>query len=280
MPSINEMKLAEKLKGKYGVTFDVDISDTSKGLSVAARPSSDGRNMFCIEGVFSTKTRLQITAHPEGFSRPLFETMAHADVAMRQRCARHIDELYDNDRTMSFRLLVNNDDLRSMPVNDWPRSWDDFEYGFTVFPLLDHESKADLLEEGYQWIISAFRPLFDLLEVTIEYEGYSEGDAKKVLSTRYERDSRNRELCIEAKGARCAICGFDFGAVYGPIGEGFIHVHHIVPVSKLGAGYVIDPVRDLIPVCPNCHAMLHRFTPPMQPDELRDMLRGEGGAHS
>ena len=70
----------------------------------------------------------------------------------------------------------------------------------------------------------------------------------------------------------CSICGFDFEKNYGELGKGFIHVHHIVPVSKIGPNYIIDPVKDLIPVCPNCHAMLHRTDPPMDPDVLLKIL--------
>ena len=50
----------------------------------------------------------------------------------------------------------------------------------------------------------------------------------------------------------------DFEEKYGVIGRGFIHVHHIVPISTIRESYQVDPVRDLVPVCPNCHAMLHR----------------------
>jgi 5-methylcytosine-specific restriction protein A len=228
--------------------------------------------MLRVECLFTSATRLQVRARPEGYSRPLFDTMANANSAMRQRCARHLDELYNDTRTMAFRLLVNGSSLRDTPVSDWPSSWDSFDYGFTVFPLRAHGDKVGLLDEGYEWLVAAFRPLFDLLEVSIEYDGYAEGDAQRVLSTKYERNRRNRDLCIAAQGACCVICGFDFGKAYGPMGEGYIHVHHVVPISKLGPGYVIDPVRDLVPVCPNCHAMLHRFDPPLEPSVLRQIL--------
>jgi 5-methylcytosine-specific restriction protein A len=56
------------------------------------------------------------------------------------------------------------------------------------------------------------------------------------------------------------------------LGAGFIQVHHTVPLSSIGTEYVIDPIRDLIPVCPNCHAMLHRKTPPFSIAELRGLL--------
>ena len=53
------------------------------------------------------------------------------------------------------------------------------------------------------------------------------------------------------------MCGFDFGAVYGEAFAGKIEVHHIKPISEIGEDYLVDPVRDLVPVCPNCHRMLH-----------------------
>ena len=75
----------------------------------------------------------------------------------------------------------------------------------------------------------------------------------------YERNREAREICIAAHGCRCSVCGMDFEQMYGDIGRGFIHVHHIVPISTIGAEYKLDPVKDLVPVCPNCHAMLHRY---------------------
>ena len=89
-------------------------------------------------------------------------------------------------------------------------------------------------------------------------EDYYEGAIKKIYVNHYERDKDAREKSIKAKGCRCAVCGIDFEKTYGDIGKGFIHVHHIVPISTIGKEYKIDPVKDLVPVCPNCHAMLHR----------------------
>ena len=69
-----------------------------------------------------------------------------------------------------------------------------------------------------------------------------------------------RKKCIEHYGAKCAVsnCGFDFEKLYGDIGKGFIHVHHLTQLSDIGQGYEVDPIKDLRPVCPNCHAMLHQ----------------------
>ena len=84
-----------------------------------------------------------------------------------------------------------------------------------------------------------------------------EGAELAVVSDRFERNKKARALCIAAHGAVCAICGFDFGAVYGPSFAGTIDVHHRTPLNEIRQDYVVDPVRDLVPVCPNCHRVLH-----------------------
>ncbi|MFZ2169644.1 MAG: hypothetical protein WAW61_08415 [Methylococcaceae bacterium] len=98
-----------------------------------------------------------------------------------------------------------------------------------------------------------------------------EGIKKTVLVNSYERNPMARKKCIEHYGAKCAVpnCGFDFEEVYGDIGKGFIHVHHLTKLSDIGQGYVVNPIKDLRPVCPNCHAMLHQKNPPYTINELR-----------
>ena len=73
----------------------------------------------------------------------------------------------------------------------------------------------------------------------------------------------------------CSICGMDFGKRYGKDGEGFIHVHHMKPLHKIGGDYIVDYKNDLIPVCPNCHAMIHRIKngENMTLEELKEKLR-------
>jgi predicted HNH restriction endonuclease len=111
---------------------------------------------------------------------------------------------------------------------------------------------------------------------------YVEGAVAHVLVNRYERDSQARTQCISQYRPVCSVCFFDFGLTYGEIAAGFIHVHHIRPLASIAASYTIDPVADLRPVCPNCHAVLHRRDPPYTNDELREILRvqnqnGRGG---
>ena len=92
---------------------------------------------------------------------------------------------------------------------------------------------------------------------TPEKELRSEGAAKRICVKVFERDPKLREQCVQHWGCKCSVCGLDFSAAYGEIGRGFIHVHHVVPLASIGDAHQVDPVKDLIPVCPNCHAMLH-----------------------
>jgi len=99
---------------------------------------------------------------------------------------------------------------------------------------------------------------------------FIEGAVKKIWVSQHERNRQARNLCIEEYGTTCAVCDINFKETYGSLGEGFIHVHHLVPIADIGIEYEVDPVRDLRPVCPNCHAMLHRKNPPLAIEDLKD----------
>ena len=102
---------------------------------------------------------------------------------------------------------------------------------------------------------------------------FDEGAVTTVLVNRYERDPKARAACLDHWGVKCVTCGMDFAEQYGDLGSGFIHVHHLRPLGTLKSSYRLDPIKDLVPVCPNCHAMIHRQTPPLTPKKLRAQLR-------
>ena len=91
-----------------------------------------------------------------------------------------------------------------------------------------------------------------------ENDSYSEGAISKELVTYRKRNASARQKCLDKYGYKCSVCGFDFEKVYGEVGKEFIHVHHINFISNTDEEHEIDPEVDLIPVCPNCHYMLHR----------------------
>lgn len=102
---------------------------------------------------------------------------------------------------------------------------------------------------------------------------FYEGLKKTVIVNSYERNSKARELCVKHWKAICAVCDFNFERVYGEVGKGFIHVHHLIPVAKIGKTYQVNPIKDLIPVCPNCHSIIHKKEPPYSIEEMKRMLK-------
>ncbi len=107
---------------------------------------------------------------------------------------------------------------------------------------------------------------------TTETTTYTEGSKTEYMTTKYERNPQARQACIDYHGVACGTCEFSFGEMYGAVGEDYIEVHHLIPVSEQEDEYEVDPINDLIPVCSNCHAMMHRKSPPYTPDELRDII--------
>jgi 5-methylcytosine-specific restriction protein A len=100
-----------------------------------------------------------------------------------------------------------------------------------------------------------------------------EGNRTIIYVNRYERDPKARAACVKIFGTSCTVCGFDFGKRYGEIGDGFIHVHHLNPLSAVGASHKVNPRNDLRPVCANCHEMLHRRSPPFSVNELKSTIK-------
>lgn len=266
-----ERVIEESLEDEFGVPFDVSL-ENGKPYHLVASLRTDTKDGFSIVCDMPSNVRMRLRLEADDYSRPLFDTMADASLEMREECEGLLASLKAASHTARF--VVNGLDLCDVACEEWPSRWLGIDYEATVFPLREYDGIEDLSSISRAWIGRMLSPLFALLDVRADGpQGFSEGSSYTVELTKYERDPRNRRLCLEYSGTSCAVCGMDFERTYGPIGMGFIHVHHVVPVSQLGEGYVIDPRRDLVPVCPNCHSMLHRTDPPLLPGELRSMLR-------
>jgi 5-methylcytosine-specific restriction protein A len=104
-------------------------------------------------------------------------------------------------------------------------------------------------------------------------ETFREGKSKDIIQTRYERNPEARKRCFTHFGFSCNVCNFNFENHFGEVGKGFIHVHHINQISEIGREYEIDPIKDLIPVCPNCHSMIHSKRPAFTIDEIIEIRK-------
>lgn len=94
---------------------------------------------------------------------------------------------------------------------------------------------------------------------TTNPELLSEGDLVELHITKHERNPGLRRRCIDIQGWRCKGCGLDFKEKYGDLGVDFIEVHHLYPISQTEGEHEVDPGKDLVPLCANCHSMIHRL---------------------
>lgn len=142
------------------------------------------------------------------------------------------------------------------------------------------QSVADALWKFPGVIDIGSLPDVDRIPLTPEEVGdaetYTEGGVRRVTVNAYERDRKARIACISEFGVDCFICGFNFGTRYGSIAEGHIHVHHLRPISEVGSSYKIDPIEDLRPLCPNCHAVVHMGGECRDLDQVRSMITQAG----
>lgn len=153
------------------------------------------------------------------------------------------------------------------------RYWDFFFNGWQEGRYYTWQLRPELIEALQETALTAEEKFAEELPNHQSGIILFEGAKKSVLVNSYERNSKARRQCIKYWQAICSVCGFDFEAVYGPLGHGFIHVHHIIPIAQMGTMYQVDPISDLRPVCPNCHAMLHRQEPPLSIDELKVIIQ-------
>lgn len=119
------------------------------------------------------------------------------------------------------------------------------------------------------WVSPSETRLPDEVVVT---KKYVEGSVRRVIVNAYERDRAARQTCIDHFGAVCVVCGFSFGKAYGVDVADFIHVHHLRLLSEIAEEYEVDPIADLRPVCPNCHAMIHHGGENRSIEAVRNMF--------
>ncbi len=140
-----------------------------------------------------------------------------------------------------------------------------------------HGSEIFEYKNPYVWLKDEFSELdsSNIFPDEVFAEHYPEGAVKKILVNKYERNTKAKKDCINFYGTQCMVCGFKFSDKYGSEFKNKIHVHHIKPISEIGKEYQIDPTKDLIPVCPNCHLVLHSKgkNEVYTIDEVREMIK-------
>lgn len=139
------------------------------------------------------------------------------------------------------------------------------DFGRTLTPKI-------LKRIGNAWYASDGIASLSIPEEVEQPQRYIEGASQYVSINAYERNLKARAECIKYYGTTCVVCGFNFEETYGTIGAGIIHVHHLVPLAEIKKEYVVDPIKDLRPVCPNCHAIIHSTQPALSIEQLNTHL--------
>lgn len=252
------------------------VPATSTGDVVASVRASDvdHPNGFTIQ-VRTYWRSIEASFEPDNFAGSLIRQMGNAGDDDKARLSTIMDSLVASGLRISMRVNGSHvSDFQSLPRAPWSA------LELKAVRLADPELGESKLTELAKEVCGAcLAPILALLskddDVALHQGemGLPEGAKMRIEVNRYERSAANRAACIAIHGARCKVCEFDFELVYGQLGAGFIEVHHQTMVSRMGAGYTVDPRIDLVPLCSNCHSMVHRIDPPLDVEGLRKALK-------
>jgi len=154
---------------------------------------------------------------------------------------------------------------------------DALEARFPKNKMWTPESGGVLLpDEAGDWIFSTIEsdPLHSFVPPSAkEIPFYTEGAVRHATIKTYDRSPMAKSACIKHYGYSCFVCGFNYFDRYGAVGERYIEVHHLKPVSGFVGEHPVDPIADLRPVCANCHRMLHRKKLVLSIEELASVIK-------
>jgi 5-methylcytosine-specific restriction protein A len=279
MMHIDSLHLEKSVSMETGLAFEAASGvDRERQPWIELWPRDVSRDhAFTIRVVLDWR-RIHIGFRPGKFAGDLLGKMAHADETGRSAFCAILADCSVRGAEIDYR--INGQPYEFTSDEPWGQHWNRFVLHLSKgqLELGDEDGEPDA-EIVCRWTgrfaaaITSILPLESQAEPSDgEMEGYPEGAVTTVQTNRFERDRRNRAATIAIHGTSCLACGLDMGRLYGDIAEGFIEVHHVTPVSQIGEGYVIDPANDLVPLCPNCHAVAHRRSPPFSVDEIRHLM--------
>lgn len=269
--------------------------ETGLDFEASSHKDSDGRQTFSLTlrdhnptHTFSIDVaidwrRLELSFIPGKFAAPLLQAMSQADDSGRAVFMAVLSDCESQGARISFKLNGTEQHLDEDAI--WAATWRmlsiQLSKGNLELGTEDGISDFEIVQSWTTRFVAAIVSLLPLEEAEAgELEGYPEGAVQTVEVNRYERDRRNRAAALAIHGRACLACSMDLGKIYGSPAHGYIEVHHVVPVSRLQSDYVIDPRKDLVPLCPNCHAVAHRRNPPFTVNEIKRLLQRAAGNSS
>jgi 5-methylcytosine-specific restriction enzyme A len=265
-------KELQSLSDTLGVEIERQVLQENDSFEVSLRlvelPRPIGLCILIADDYFSWHIELKLDSFSDGLIR-----------FMRKCLNERVDEienLIDKTKSRNSRLSLEIDgksNLRELGDIAWQH--------FSLIIARNYQSDDESMKALNDVLFDFMCILLLLLSVKIDWisskedEAREEGASKLSLTRKFERSRINRAICLRYHGFRCQGCGLLLQEIYGPLGANVIHVHHIVPVSKMGKSYFLDPQKDLVPLCPNCHNIVHRVDPPVPIDSLREITKYE-----
>lgn len=276
--------VARHVSEETGLAFEGRQGRTPEGQQWIELTPADHRpaDTFAIRTTIGWRN-LDVRFELGSFAADLLGYISRPDESGRGLFVAILEECAADDATVDLKINGSPRDFRVPEI--WTEAWDlvelDLRRGMLPINAGDEAEDERIIRRWTSRMaaaVVAILPLEKVDEDTPEpdLEGLPEGAKVRVEVNRYERDRRNRAAALAIHGYDCKACGTDMSARYGEAAIGLIEVHHVTPVSMLGADYRINPAIDLVPLCPNCHSVAHRRCPPYSVDELRAMLAPAG----
>jgi len=265
---------------KFGSSVILDEIGKSTGWLFSLEDIKDNFISFIPTGYpryksFSTilkKSKLRITSEVilGSLARPLSKELGRVSKNKRELFHHAVGAL--EDELINVRIQCGSYQGPATNMKDWPKEWNDFHLSLTQ-PLKENDDTVETFIDMGIKCITLMNTILPL--ETIEKTGYEEGAISEVKHTFYERNIKNRKIALDHHGNACKICNFRTDEKYGKDHKDIIEVHHVVPVSEMGRGYLVDPRKDLVPLCPNCHSLVHKRKPAFTIDEIKEQLSVE-----
>ncbi len=274
---INPVELGKNISQTTGVVFNVRNGIEAGEHWIAMHPKGHSKSSTFTIKVIVGWRHLEVHFAPGSFSGDLLNIMKASSNESVKLFTGLLDFCKSDGATISMKI-----DNQPFEYNDntlWKTEWVNVELNLRIgqlnFKKNDLIYSQKLVEKWTYRLTNAVLSLIPLDTTEDNSDGletFPEGASIKVKVNRFERNQRNRAVALIIHGYQCKACDIILSNVYGPTANNFIEVHHIVPVSEIGDNYMINPATDLVPLCPNCHAIAHKRNPPYSLTEIRELI--------
>lgn len=221
------------------------------------------------------------------FNEKIFEVYERAKKLCGYNATRFLKKIRHDGGIKAAKSWLNPKNIDRPPTNGFIKLRDNCRLDISLEALVLREpwnnfftpeelevARTRLTQYGYNGIELMNDNAEQIIpEEILTPEKYLEGTKHTIIVNAYERNQKAREKCLEHYGTTCIVCEFNFENFYGTNFRNFIHIHHLRPLSSIGENYSLNPIEDLRPICPNCHAIIHKRNPPYTIIEMKKLIK-------